>query len=246
VLFRSNIAEAHAALGKLNFFHMDLAGSMREYQRAIELKPNYATAHQWLGNDSLVGFGRFDEAIAEGKRAVELDPLSPIINADVGVTLYLARRYDEAIEQLRKTLAIDPTFFYAHYNLGTALQLKGDLSAAISEYEKAKQLSYDSFVLALLGAAKGLAGNKNAAEQALKDLDRTAQNHEVDEYSRALLLLALNNREEALRAVEHAVAARDGSSLTWIKVDPQLDPLRGDPRFEALVQKVVGPKSEPK
>ncbi len=237
-----NVADAHAALGKLNFFHMDLAGSIRGYQRAIELKPNYATAHQWFGNDSLVSLGRFDEAIAEGKRAVELDPLSPIINADLGVTLYLARRYDQAIEQLRKTLAIDPTFFYAHYNLGIALQLKGDLSAAISEYEKAKQLSYDSFTIALLGAAKGLAGDKNAAEQALKDLDQSAQSQDVDEYSRALLFLGLNNKEEALRSIERAVAARDGSSLTWIKVDPQLDPLRGDPRFEALVQKVISPK----
>jgi len=236
------VAEAHAALGKFDFFNMDLAGSMREYQRAIELKPNYATAHQWLGNDSLVSFGRFDEAIAEGKRAVELDPLSPVINSDLGVTLYLARRYDDAMEQLRKTLAIDPTFFYAHYNIGIALQLKGDLPGAITEYEKAKQLSYDSFVLALLGAAKGLAGDKHAAEQALKDLDQTAQSQGVDEYSRALLFLGLNNKEEALRSVERAVAARDGSSLTWIKVDPQLDPLRGDPRFEALVQRVVSPK----
>jgi TolB-like protein/Flp pilus assembly protein TadD len=238
----SNVAEAHVALGKLNFFSMDLAGSMREYQRAIELKPNYATAHQWLGNDSLVSLGRFDEAIAEGKRAVELDPLSPIINADLGITLYLARRYDDAIEQLRKTLVIDPTFFYAHYNLGVALQLKGDLSAAISEYEKARQLSDDSFAMALLGAAKGLAGDKNAAGQALKNLDQTAQNQETDEYSRALLFLSLNNKEEALRSIEKAVAARDGSSLTWIKVDPLLDPLRGDPRFEALVQKAIAPK----
>jgi TolB-like protein/Tfp pilus assembly protein PilF len=236
------VAEAHAALGKFNFFNMDLPGSMREYQRAIELNPNYATAHQWLGNDSLVSLGRFDEAIAEGKRAVELDPLSPIINADLGVTLYLARRYDNAIEQLRKTLAIDPTFFYAHYNLGVALQLKGDLSAAISEYEKAKQLSDDSFAKALLGAARGLAGDKNAAKQALKNLDQTAQNQETDEYSRALLFLGMNKKEEALRSIERAVTARDGSSLTWIKVDPLLDPLRGDPRFEALVQKVIAPK----
>jgi TolB-like protein/Tfp pilus assembly protein PilF len=238
-----NVAEAHAALGKLNFFHMDLAGSMREYQRAIELKPNYATAHQWFGNDSLVSLGHFDQAIAEGKRAVELDPLSPVINADLAVTLQLARRYDDAIEQLRKTLAIDPSFFYAHYNLGIALQLKGDLSAAVSEYEKAWQLSGDSLVMALLGAAKGLAGDKNAAEQALKDLERTASNQEVDEYSRALLYLSLNNKDEAIRAIERAVTARDGSSLTWIKVDPLLDPLRGDPRFEALVQKVIQPKS---
>jgi TolB-like protein/Tfp pilus assembly protein PilF len=237
-----SVAEAHAALGKLAFFRMDLAGSMREYRRAIELKPNYATAHQWLGNDSLVSYGRFDEAIAENRRAIELDPLSPVINADLGATLYLARRYDEAIEQLRKTLAIDPTFFYAHYNLGIALQLKGDLSAAISEYEKALQLSDDSLVTALLGSAKGLAGDKVAAEQALKNLDQIFQNHDVDEYSRALVLLGLKNKEEALRSIERAVAARDGSSLSWIKVDPLLDPLRGDPRFEALVQKVVGEK----
>ncbi len=240
------VAEAHAALGKFNFFHMDLAESMREYQRAIELKPNYATAHQWLGNDSLVSYGRFDEAIAEGKRAVELDPLSPVINADLGVTFYLARRYDDAVEQLQKTLTIDPTFFYAHYNLGTALQLKGNLTGAIAEYEKAKQLSYDSYVLALLGAAKGLAGDKGAAQQALKDLDRATPNQEADEYSRALLFLSVNNKEEALRSIERAVAIRDGSSLTWIKVDPMLDPLRGDARFEALVEKVVGRKSEPK
>ena len=236
-----SVAEAHVALGKFNFFHMDLAGSLREYQRAIELKPNYATAHQWFGNDSLVSYGRFDEAIVEGKRAVELDPLSPVINADLGVTLYLARRYDEAIEQLRKTLAIDPTFFYAHYNLGIALQLKGDLSAAISEYEKAKQLSGDSYVIALLGAAKGLAGDKKAAEQALRNVDQIFQNQDVDEYSRALLFIGVNNKEEALHSIERAVAARDGSSLTWIKVDPLLDPLRGDPRFEALVQKVIAP-----
>jgi TolB-like protein len=237
-----SVAEAHVALGKLNFFHMDLAGSMREYQRAIELKPNSATAHQWFSNDSLVSYGRFDEAIAEGRRAVELDPLSVVINADLGLTFYLSRRYDDAIGQLRKTLAIDPTSFYAHYNLGIALQLKGDLSAAISEYEKAKQLSDDSYVMALLGAAKGLAGDKKAAEQALKNLDQIFQNQDVDEYSRALLFLSLNNKEEALRSVERAVAARDGSSLTWIKVDPLLDPLRGDPRFEALVEKVVSGK----
>jgi len=236
----SKLAEAHVALGKHDFFNMELAGSLREYQRAIELKPNDATAHHWYGNDSLVSYGRFDEAISEGKRAVELDPLSPIINADLGITLYLARRYDEAREQLHKALAIDPTFFYVHYNLGVVLQLKGDLPGAIAEYEKAKQLSGDSLVIALLGSAKGMAGDKNAAEEALKDLERTAPNQEVDEYSRALLYLGLSNKEEALHAIERGLAARDGSSLCWIKVDPLLDPLRGDPRFEALVQKVVG------
>ena len=240
----SKLAEAHVALGKIDFFQLELAESIREYQRAIELKPNYATAHQWYGNDALVSFGRFEEAIAEGKRAVELDPLSPVINADLGITFYLARRYDDAIQQLKKTLVIDPTFFYAHYNLGIALQLKGDLAGAIAEYDKAKQLSNDSFTIALLGAAKGLAGDKQAAEQTLKELDQIAQSQEVDDYSRALVYLGLNNKEEALRAIDRALAARDGSSLTWIKVDPLLDPLHGDPHFEALVQKVINPDKQ--
>jgi TolB-like protein/tetratricopeptide (TPR) repeat protein len=238
-----NLAEAHAALGKLHYFTIDLAGSLREYERAIQLEPNYATAHQWYGNDSLVSFARFDQAIGEGRRAVELDPQSAVINADLGITLYLARRYDESIAQFHKTLAIDPAFFYAHYNLGVVLQLKGDLLGAIAEYERARQLSDDdSFTLALLGAAKGLAGDKSTAQQILQDLSPGGRYREVDDYSRALVYLGLNNKEEALRALERTFAAGDGSSLCWIKVDPMLDPLRGDPRFEALVQKVVAEK----
>src|SRR5881392_2453289 len=102
-----NLAEAHAAVGKvLNFAEIDLTGSIREFERAIELKPNYATAHHWLGAGPLVDLGRFDDAIAHGKRAIELDPLSPIINADLGLTLYFARHYDDAIVQLRKPLVL--------------------------------------------------------------------------------------------------------------------------------------------
>ncbi len=241
----SRLAEAHAALGKVDYFQLDVAGAIREYQRAIELRPNYATAHQWYGNDALVSVGRFDEAIAEGKRAVELDPLSPVINADLGITMYLARRYDDSFKQLKKALAIDPTFFYTHYSIGIVLQLKGDLKGAIAEFEQAKQLSSsDSFVVALLGAAKGLAGDKQAAEQTLKELGQIKQSQEVDEYSRALVYLGLNNKEEALNALERTYAARDGSSLCWIKVDPMLDPLRGDPRFESIVQKVTAFRPE--
>jgi serine/threonine-protein kinase len=243
-----NLAEAHIALGKMLFFdEIDLAGSLREYQRAIELKPNDATAHHWFGADSLVALGRFEEAIAECKRAVELDPLSPINNTDLGATLYLARRSDDAIAQLRKTLQINPTFVNAHYYLGLVFQQKGDLPGAIAQYEKAKQLSGgDPFVLSLSAAAKARAGDKSAALQTLADLDKMSQHREVFAYWRALLYLALNNKEEALRWLEQGFEDRDGSNIGWIKVDPLLDPLRGDPRFEALVQKVVGPKAEPK
>jgi len=238
-----NLAEAHAVLGELlHFDEIDLAGSIREFQRAIELKPNYATAHQWYGNGPLVGFARFEEAIGEGKRAVELDPLSPVINADLGATLYCARRYDEAASQLRKTVEIDPTFLYGHYYLGVVLQLKGDLSGAIAEFEKARQLSDDPVIIGVRGAAKARAGDKNAALQALSDLD--GLHRELYGYPRALLYLSLNQEDEALHWLERGFEDRDGSNLGWIKVDPLLDQLRGHPRFEALVQRVVAPKTE--
>jgi len=241
----SNLAEAHAALGKVLFFsEIDLTGAMREYKRAIELQPNDATAHHWLGNDALAALGRFEEAIAQGKRAVELDPLSPVINTDFGTIFYYAHRYEESAMQLRKTLEIDPTFFYAHFNLGIALQAAGDLSGAIAEYEKAKRLGDNIYVSMLCAQAKAHAGDKDAALRMLSDLDKVSQQREVVGYLRTLLYLSLNNKDEALRWLEQDFEERDGSNISWIKVDPLLDPLHGDPRFEALVQKVVAPKTQ--
>ncbi|MFN2542081.1 MAG: tetratricopeptide repeat protein, partial [Chthoniobacterales bacterium] len=240
-----NLAEGHIALGKIvSFDDIDLSESVREFQRAIELQPNNATAHHWYGNGPLICLGRSEEAIAEGKKSVELDPLSPIINADFGGTLYYARRYDEAAVQLRKALELDPTFFYTRYNLGWVLEQKGDLPGAIAEYEKARELTDDPFVVAVLAAAKAKAGDKSAAQRALTEFDKIGPNREVLAYSGALVYLSLNNKEETLHWLEQSFAERDGSNIGYIKVDPLLDPLRGDPRFEALVQKVVAPKRQ--
>ena len=236
------LAEAHTALADVLFDDFDMAGSISEFQRAIALNPNYATAHQWYGCDPLRALGRFDEAIAEGKRAVELDPLSPVINSDLGQTLSVARRYDEAIAQFHKTLEIDPTFWVAHSALGGALERKGDLPAAIAEFTKAQQLSDDLRARVPLAAAKAQSGNKEAAVQMLAELEELARHGNVRTYWRALLYLSLGNRDEAIRWLEKGTADHEGLDIAYSKVEPLLDPLRGDPRFEALVQKVVGAK----
>jgi adenylate cyclase len=234
------LAEAHTALADVLFNELDMAGSISEFQRAIALDPNYATAHQWYGCDPLRAIGRFDEAIAEGKRAVELDPLSPIINSDLGRTLTMARRYDEAIAQLRKTLEIDPTLWVARFNLGETFQLKNDMATAIAEYTKAQQLSDDLRARVPLAAAKAQSGDKEAAVQMLAELEELARHRNVRAYWRTVLYLSLGNRDEAIRLLEQGIADHEGLDIAWIKVDPLLDPLRGDPRFQALVQKVVG------
>jgi len=155
------LAEAHNALGKiLNFDDLDLAAAESEFQRAIDLQPNNATAHQWYGNGPLDSLGRFDEAVAETKRAVELDPLSPIINTDRAYPLYYAHRYDEAMAQAKKTIELDPGFFYSRQILGMVLQAKGDLPGAIAEFEKARQLSGDPLHLVLLAVTKTKMGDK--------------------------------------------------------------------------------------
>jgi serine/threonine-protein kinase len=161
----------------------------------------------------------------------------------LGQTLSIARRYDEAIAQFHKTLEIDPTFWVAHAALGGTLEHKGDLPAAIIEFTKAQQLSDDLRARVPLAAAKAKSGDKEAAVQMLAELEELARHGNVRAWWRALLYLSLGNRDEAIRWLEQGIADHEGLDIAYIKVDPLLDPLRGDPRFEALVQKVLAPKS---
>jgi TolB-like protein/Tfp pilus assembly protein PilF len=234
------LAEARTSLAIATWLYdFDSSQANREFQRAIELNPNYAIAHQQYGNITLSALGRFDDAIAEGKRAVELDPLSLVINTDLGVDYFYARRYDEAIAQLRKTLEMDPVYYFAYLNLGQALEMKGARDSAIAEYQKARSLNDDPSVLGLLAHIYAVSGNKTEALKILDQLKELSKQRYVAAYSFALLYLGLGDKEEALRWLEQSYQDRAGSDIGYIRVDPLLDPLRGDPRFEALAEKIV-------
>ncbi|PYL65597.1 MAG: hypothetical protein DMF25_03015 [Verrucomicrobia bacterium] len=238
----NTLGEAHASLAQALFAHdFNFAEANREFRRAIELNPNYATAHQWYGQSGLAPLGQFEDAIAEMKRALELDPLSVIINADLGSVLCSARRYDAAIEQLRKTVEMNPRFYYAHWNLGQALEVKGLVNEASAEYEKAIALDDDPLSPGLLAHLYAKIGKKDKALQLLERLRETSQRRYVTPYIFAIIHLGLGEKEQAMGFLEKTYEDRDGYNLAFIKVDPFLDPLRGDPRFEALVEKIFGP-----
>src|SRR5205085_12353265 len=220
--------EGHAALAMLLSYDFNFRQSEAEFKRAIRLDPNYATAHHWYGNTLLTTLGRFDEAIKEGKRAIELDPLSLIINADLGTTLFLARRYDEAVAQLRATLTLDGNFAYAHDMLGSVLLVKGDVAGAITEYEKERTLNDECDVLALLGLAYAKIGRTAEVIQLMQKLTECGQKHYVRNHVYALMYIALGQKETAIDYLEK-------SPEDWLRIDPLLDPLRNEPRFEQLV-----------
>jgi TolB-like protein len=235
------LGEAHAALGMALFaYDLKFAEARREFQRAIELNPNYATAHQWYAECGLIPFRRFDEAIAEVKRALELDPLSVIINADVGSVLGYAGRYDEAIAQLRKTVEMDPNFYYGRWQLGEALEIKGFNEEAATQYKKAIELNDDPLPRALLGHLYARSGRKDEASEILRQLQELSKQRYVLAFNLALVHIGLDEKDAAIELLEQAYEQRDGYNIGFIKVDPWLDPLRGHPRFEALVQKIFG------
>src|SRR6266702_2416682 len=231
-----SLAEAHNAMGKiLNTDEIDLQKSIREYQRAIELSPNYAGAHHWLGNGPLAGLGRFDEAIAEGRRSTDLDPLSAINLVDLGLTYIYAHRFKEAEAELKKALEIDPTFAYAHWMYGVLLQVSGDLEGARTQYATARTRENDPQPIAMRAQLGAIMGQREEAVQALTALEELAKHQYVEAYYRALLYISLDQKDQALAALEQSYAERDGDDIGVIEVDPLLDSLHGNPRFEALV-----------
>ncbi len=230
-----NLAEAHVSLGVALFSNLDLRGSEKELERALELDSSLALAHDQYAW-TYMAHGRFDEAIAEEKKALELDPLNPLLNADLGFFLSWARRYDEGIVQLRKTLELDSNNGLAQQTLGWCLVWKGNLVDALPAFQKAATLDDLPWYKGSLGYALAVSGDRAKAEQVLRDLDEVAKKQYVSPASRASVYLGLGEKGKALDWIEKAYEDRD-PILWWIE-DQLYDSVRDTPRFQTLMQKV--------
>jgi serine/threonine-protein kinase len=227
------LPEAHATIGSfLLMGDYDFAGAEREYNRALELNPNYAEAHLWRGL-LLSSLGRHEEAFAEIRRAMELDPMSLEANSAYGGALFFARRYDESIEHLQKVLGLDANYFPAHRYLAFNYEMKGDYAARIAESVKINEIT----------------GSHQRAEAMKKSFERggwqgflrdaTVDNSPLDlhGYLVATFCAELGEKDKAFAILEKLYEERNGE-LVLIKVDPRLDNLRDDPRFQDLMRRV--------
>ncbi|MCI0415929.1 protein kinase [bacterium] len=232
------LAEAHVSLAKcLATFSWDWAAAEREFKRSIELKPGYALAHHWYIYCH-IGRGFMDDAIREIMRAHELDPLSLIINSDVGFLLYFSRQYDRAIVEHKKLQEMDPNFPYLHWKLGLVYEQKQMYEQAISEFEKAVAPYGRSLLpVAFLGHAHAAAGNINEAHRILDRLIEASSNTYVSPYRIAAIHAGLRDTESAFDWLYRALQERDGW-LIWLRFDPIFDEFRQDPRFPDLLQSI--------
>jgi TolB-like protein/DNA-binding winged helix-turn-helix (wHTH) protein/Flp pilus assembly protein TadD len=232
----NSLGEAHNSLAfVLDGFDWDLDSGGKEFRRAIELSPGYATAHHWYAWH-LALMNQYDEAIAEMKKAESLDPLSLIINADLAELLVLAHSYDEAIVQSRKTIEMDPNFAMAHNQLAQAYLQKHMYDQAIAELQKAVQLSGGSpTCIANLARAYSLSGKRSEAMKLLNDLKSSSTARYSHASEVAAIYASLGDKDEAMNWLEKGYAERFNPGVL---IRPAFDPLRSDPRFQHLVQRV--------
>jgi len=230
-----NLAEGHAALAhEISKSDYDFAGAEREFRRALELNPNYATAHQWYGN-LLSVLGRHEESLAELRRALELDPFSLIINKNHGDSLRQARRYDESIAQLKKTIELNPNFPQAHQSLHEAYLVVGKYAESVDEFARQQEARGDPKAAALVRESYA----RNGWPGFLRLM--TSEAHPIKMWVNELAVYhaALGEKDDAFNLLDRAYNER---RLFLLKVDPLYDPLRDDPRFQALVKKVGFPQ----
>ena len=234
-----SLADAHNAMAGIKRDEWDWAGAKSEYKRAIELNPNFAAAH---GNYAvyLSVMGRTAESLAENKRAQELDPLRISTKSNEALILIQARRYDEAIQVLQNVIKMQPDYVLAHINLANAYELKGQYAEAIAELQKAIGIDGETpSGQCALGYVYAKSGKHEEALAILNKLKVTKEH--VSPYDLALLYLGLGDKEAALESLERGYQTHD-SAMGSLKVDPDLDPLRSEPRFQDLMRRVGLPQ----
>jgi tetratricopeptide (TPR) repeat protein len=236
----NTLAEGHGSQVYIKLaFDWDWSGADREFQRAMELNPSYATIHRWRG-DAFAVQGRLEESIAEDQQALALDPLSHLTVWTMGYDFYSTRQYDRAIEQYRKSLEMDPNFVFAHAALGEAYLQKSMYNEGIAECEKAIEiLPGNARALSCLGYAYAVAGRRTQAQRVLDQLNEIAKHRYLPPAYRATVYAGLGEKDKAFEWLEKAYDDRSlANGMFSIKVDPIFDPLHSDPRFAALLRRM--------
>jgi tetratricopeptide (TPR) repeat protein len=234
------LAEAHAALAAIRFYHLEWDGVESEFQRAIALDPGYATAMHWYAL-SLAAMGRHEESITEIKLAREIDPRSLIINANTGWCYYLAGDMDRAIEEEKNTLRLGPGFIVGHGYLGQAYLEKKMYDQAIEEFRQTMSLSPgDISRKAELGSAYARAGKNAQAQEILQEFLHAPREKYISGYDWAMLYAGMGKKQETLSWLEKAYDERNGR-MANLAVHPQFAFLRGEPRFEKLLARMNVP-----
>jgi len=224
------LSEAHNSLAYIKYiYEWDWPGAEKAFKHSIKLNPNYATAHQWYA-EFLTMMGRFDEALIEFKRAQELDPLSLIINAIGGWPYLYARKYDQAIEHFQKTLEMDPDFRPALSYLARTYLYKGMYKEALKEYEILNDLAGICLAYAKMGKAK-------EAHQVLNELMERSKHTPIRPTSVALIYFALGDNDTGFTWLEKAYEEH-GYRMSRLKVTPEFDSVRSDPRFKLMLKKM--------
>ena len=229
------LAEAYPSLASAKAeYHYDWEGAEQDYRRAIELKPGYATAHHWY-SVMLMQLGQFDEAETENRKAFELDPFSPTINLYRGLMFYYRRQHEAAIEDLRRTQELFPDYFAAPLYLALAYAASGRFDEAIAAEQKYLELAQrDPAMDPPLAYIYASAGREREARDILARVERDG----TESLSRvAATYVALGDKEKAFVWLERAVAAFEWDTV-FLKVNPEFDPLRADPRFQTLLRRM--------
>ncbi|HEY6249436.1 MAG TPA: tetratricopeptide repeat protein [Candidatus Angelobacter sp.] len=235
-----NLAEAHNSLAYLKFWQdWDWAGAESEFKKAIALNPDYATAHQWYA-EYLRLMGRFDESIDESNKALQLDPLSLVINMEAGLPYYFQRQFDQAREHFQRAIDLDPNFALAYVELGWVYEEMGDAPKAIAVLEKAAELDDTTPVLVALGHAYGTAGKVDEAKRIVQKLEQRSHDSYVPPFLLAAVYLGLGDRQHCLDLLEKAYQEHDWG-LVWLNVASKFASLRSDPRFLAILRRMNFP-----